>query len=246
MTLATMGLGVPLYQHPGIDAAAWDALTVTGAPVRWVVLNQASGPGASEDGVLYDAGRSVRAAGVPVLGYVNHGYGAVVDFTVFQQTDTWVTRGITDGIFLDQVSTKSSDVQAVAVTIQGLRKRGAKQVVLNCGAVPADERFFQIADQVVTFEGDLVAYRQALAALPAWVREWKPEKQVHLLHGVTTWADAREAVLLARANGCHTVFMHSTPYTPAGNPWDGIPAYWQDLTDLVASFPARPAPGWPK
>ncbi|MFJ2780285.1 spherulation-specific family 4 protein [Kitasatospora sp. NPDC087315] len=247
MALTTMGLGVPLYQHPGIDAAAWDTLAVSGLPLRWVVLNQANGPGATEDPVLYDAGRSVRSTGTPVLGYINHGYGSVVDFTVFQQADQWVARGITDGIFLDQVATAAANVQAVATTIQGLRKRGAKTVVLNCGTLP-DERYFAIADQVVTFEGTLPDYRQAMATLPAWVRKWRPEKTVHLLHGITTWADAREAVLLARANGCHTIHMHTTPYTgPASNPWDGIPTtYWQDLTDLMARFPARPAPGWPR
>lgn len=139
-------------------------------------------------------------------------------------------------------------MQAVATTIQGLRKRGARHIVLNCGTVPADERYLQIADQVVTFEGTLPDYRTAMASQPAWLREWKPERTVHLLHGVTTWADAREAVLLARASGCHTVFMHTSVYTgPASNPWDGLPtAYWQDLTDLVGSFPARPAPGWPR
>ncbi|MFD4397207.1 spherulation-specific family 4 protein [Kitasatospora sp. NPDC058478] len=247
MALTTMGLGVPLYQHPGIDAACWNALTIAGTPLRWVVLNQANGPGTTEDPVLYDAGRSVKASGTPVLGYINHGYGAVVDFTVFQQADQWVSRGITDGVFLDQVSAKGSDVQAVSATVQGLRKRGAGQVVLNCGTLPADERYLQIADQVVTFEGTMADYRQAMAAFPAWVRRYRPEKTVHLLHGVTTWADAREAVLLARANGCHTIYMHSTLYTPTSNPWDGIPtAYWQDLTELTARFPARPAPRWPR
>ncbi|MER7707237.1 spherulation-specific family 4 protein [Kitasatospora sp. NPDC097605] len=248
MALTTMGLGVPLYQHPGLDSAAWDALAVQNVPLRWVVLNQASGPGAAEDSVLYDAARSVKAAGVPVLGYLNYGYGAVVDFTTFADADKYVARGITDGIFLDQVPTAAANVQALGTTLQGLRKRGARHIVLNCGTVPLDERYLAMADQVVTFEGTLPEYRTAMANRPAWLREWKPEKVVHLLHGVTTWADARDAVLLARASGCHTIFMHTTPYTgPSSNPWDGIPnAYWQDLTDLVASFPARPAPGWPK
>lgn len=241
MTLPpTMGAGVPMYVHPAIASAGWAALTVEDAPIHWVILNQQSGPGQTEDTALYNAAREVRDAGARVLGYITLNYGTRDDFFNNQDADTYATRGF-DASFLDECPADPEHLQAVALTVLRQQEHGMHYVVLNPGTVP-DRGYMDIADQVVTFEGDLTAYRAA--TFPAWIADYPPEKFAHLIHGVTTADEARECVRLARARGCHTLFCHSTPYVPATNTWDGLPSYWSSFTKALAAYPSRPAPGW--
>jgi hypothetical protein len=241
MTLpATMGAGVPMYVHPATAAAGWAALTIEGAPVHWVILNQNSGPGDPEDAVLGDAARETRDAGIRILGYIPLNYGARDDFFNNADADTWLARGF-HGSFLDQCPSDQAHLEAVALTVLRQQEHGMDYVVLNPGVVPAPG-YADIADQVVVFEQDLTAWRAA--SFPDWMRDYPPERFAALIHGVTTAADAAECVRLARQRGIHTVFCHSTVYDPQSNTWDGLPAYWSSLTRALASYPTRPAPGW--
>lgn len=235
----TMGAGVPLYIHPATDAPAWANVAIPGSPVHWVILNQASGPGTTEDEVLYDAARAVRDAGTPVLGYIPLTYGTRDDFFNNADADTYVARGITK-VFLDECPADAAHVQSTALTILRQRQRGMTYVVINPGQV-THRRYADIADQVVLFEGDLATYRTTV--FPDWVREYPPERFAHMLHGVTTAEQAAEVVSLARRRGCHTLFVHSTPFVSQTNTWDGLPSYWAAFTRLLAAVPSRPAPG---
>ncbi|MFI8084377.1 spherulation-specific family 4 protein [Kitasatospora sp. NPDC086009] len=242
MTLTTMGAGIPMYVHPGIDSRSWAALMVADQPVAWAVLNQDSGPGTTEDSVLYDAARVVKAAGTThMCGYINYAYGARpgTDFTIFADADTWIARGI-DCFFLDQVPPAQADVQAVGVTIAGLRKRGAKFIVLNYGTLPHPEHI-DLADVAVTFEGDMTTYRGLVT--PEWTRDFAPERFAHLVYEANQ-NDAREAVALARGMGVHNVFATDGTFA-SGNPWSGLPLYWSTEARTLTSFPTRPAPGRP-
>ncbi|MFD3516340.1 spherulation-specific family 4 protein [Streptomyces sp. NPDC058657] len=236
----TMGAGVPLYIHPATDSAAWANVAIPDSPVHWVILNQNSGPGETEDAVLYDAARAVRDAGTPVLGYIPLDYGERDDYFNNLEAESYVTRGITK-VFLDECPSDAAHVQSTALTILRQRQRGMTYVVINPGQI-TDRRYLGIADQVVTFEGDLATYRTAV--FPDWVREYPPERFAHMLHGVETAEQAAEAVGLARRRNCHTVFVHSTPFVPQTNTWDGLPSYWQAFTRALGNVPSRPAPGW--
>ncbi len=241
MPLDTMAAGVPMYVHPGVDARSWAALTTAEQPVRWIVLNQDSGPGAVEDPVLYDAARAVKAGRVTrVCGYIDYAFGARDggDYTINQDAAKWISRGI-DSVFLDRVPSAAAQVQGAAVSVLGLRKAGMKFAVLNYGALPAPGHL-DIGDVAVTFEGDMPTYRNL--SVPAWVFEHEPERIAHLVYEASQ-ADAREAVGLARGRGCHNLFATSNTFA-SGNPWAGLPAYWSDEAKALKSFPARPAPGW--
>lgn len=236
----TMGAGIPLYAHPATKASAWAAITIAGAPVHWIVLNQDNGPGATEDAVLYDAAREVRDAGIRVLGYVPLNYGERDDFFNNADADTYEARGFSSS-FLDQCPADTGHLEAVALTVLRQQEHGMDYVVLNPGVVPA-RGYCDIADQVVVFEGDLAAYRAA--TFPEWMSEYPPERFAHLVHGVGHPDEAEECVRLARQRGCHTIFTHSTVYDPETNTWDGLPAYWSELSRALSSRPSRPAPGW--
>ncbi|MEV7675089.1 spherulation-specific family 4 protein [Streptomyces sp. NPDC088752] len=223
-----MGMGIPLYVHPGVDASAWAALAVNADVVNWVVLNQNSGPGDPEDAVLGDAARGIRAAGARILGYVDLDYGNRDDFFNFQDATTWVARGF-DGVFLDRAPTAVDKVQKTAATILGIRSKGIKYVVANPGTVPLDERYIQMADQSVVFEGSPAAYRAA--SFPAWMAKYPAERFCHLVGEVKTFEEASRTVALARTRGAGSVFVHTSPDGPDAK-WTGIPSYWPQLTRL--------------
>ncbi|MFI6444728.1 spherulation-specific family 4 protein [Kitasatospora sp. NPDC050543] len=240
MTLDTMAAGIPMYVHPGVDSRSWAALATADQPVRWIVLNQANGPGTTEDTALYDAARAVKARGTNVCGYISYEYGlrSGGDFNVFADAATWVARGITS-VFLDQVPATEAAVQATGVTILGLRDAGMEYVVLNYGVLP-HPLHLDLGDVAVVFEGDMTTYRGL--TVPAWVRAHEPERLAHLVYEATE-DEATEAVGLARGRGCHNVFATDKAFA-SGNPWAGIPGYWSTEARTLSSYPARPAPGW--
>lgn len=220
--MTSMGAGIPLYVHPGVSGSPWTALATPGAPVDWVVLNQASGPGTSEDAVLGDAARAVQTAGgYKVLGYIDHNYATTIDFTVFADADKWVTRGFTS-FFLDRASTDPAKIQALTATLLGLRKRGGagNRIVLNFGTVP-DPGHIPLADQSVIFEGDLAAWKAWTP--PSWLATYPASKYAIMVHGVSAEADARRVVADCSRYGIRTAFTYQTVS------YDGLPPYWPGL-----------------
>ncbi|MFJ6720478.1 spherulation-specific family 4 protein [Streptomyces sp. NPDC091259] len=233
----TMRAGIPLYAHPGSNARSWAALAPEGLPVSWVVVNQDSGPGTPEDTVLTAAAKAV-GSGAKLCGYIDHNYGAVLDFDMIGQAQEWVSRGIT-GAFIDRVATGAEDVQDVARTVLHLREAGVTYVVLNCGTVP-DAGIVDSADVVVTFEGSMADYRTV--ALPAWLMALQPERTAHIIYEATE-DDVEHAVQLARVRGCHHVYLTSGTLA-SGNPWATLPAYWTTLVAALTAYPARPTHVW--
>jgi hypothetical protein len=222
-----MGAGIPLYVHPGVSGPPWATLASAGAPVDFVVLNQASGPGSSEDAVLGDAARSVQTVGgYPIVAYIDHNYAATVDFTVFANADTWVSRGFKN-FFLDRVSTDPSKIQALTVTLQGLRKRGGagNRIVLNFGTIP-DEGHIPLADVSVIFEGDLATWKAWTP--PSWLSRYPASKFAIMVHGVASAADAQKVVADCSRIGIRTAFCYPT------TAYDGLPAYWPELSKQLA------------
>ncbi|MFB7671357.1 spherulation-specific family 4 protein [Kitasatospora purpeofusca] len=234
-----MQAGIPMYVHPGIDARSWAALATAGSPVRFCVLNQDNGPGATEDAVLYDAARAVRAStDTRVCGYIDLDYGTRDDFFNVQDAETWVARGI-DCAFLDQVPATEASVQATALSVMRIRAKGIKYVVMNYGVLP-HAKHLGIGDVSVIYEGDMATYRTM--TMPAWTREHEPERLCHMVYE-TSQAEVREAVGLARQRGVHTLFTTDRTYA-SGNPWAGVPLYWADEAKALKTYPNRPAPGW--
>ncbi|MFJ9694958.1 spherulation-specific family 4 protein [Kitasatospora sp. NPDC101183] len=241
MAISTMAAGIPMYVHPGIDGRSWATLATVDQPVRYIVLNQDSGPGEIEDGVLYDAARAVKAGGVTkVCGYIDYAYGnrAGGDYTINQDAAKWVSRGI-DCVFLDRVPSTAGSVQPTAVSVLGLRKAGMKFVAMNYGVLPAPGHL-DIGDIAVVFEGDMATYRTL--SVPSWVLEHEPERLAHLVYEASQ-AESKEAIGLARQRGVHNIFCTDKTFA-SGNPWSGVPLYWSDEAKTLKAWPARPAPGW--
>ena len=92
---------LPLYVHPIDDPAAWTAIARATADVT-VIVNVHNGPGVGLDPVYAEATEPLRAAGVPMLGYVDLDYGERTRVAVTRDLLGW-RRYPVGGVFFDQV-----------------------------------------------------------------------------------------------------------------------------------------------
>lgn len=203
-----------MYVHPVLAPRAWQRLAGRDLGGGFVVVNAADGPGTCVDAVYTGALDALFAAEVPVVGYVDCGYGRRDVASVVEDAGRWRRLyGVRD-VFLDRVPSGAEMARRVREADGRLRLAGAERVVLNPGVVPAPE-ICQIGDVVVTFEGasaDHVGHRP-----PAWLREHPPGRLCHLVHSIPAEEDLEAITRRAAAAGAAVVGA-SRGLMP--NPWD--------------------------
>ena len=203
-------LAVPAYVAP--DSADWDVLSAVEPPPGYVVLNPASGPGATEVAGYRRRAETVRAAGVTPLGYVATGYGRRPVAEVLAEIDRWRQwYGVVD-VFLDEVPSGAAESAPTARYADAIRSFDG-QVVLNPGVVP-DPVYLELADVVVTFEGTAAEYAEAAPdPFAGSARRW------HLVHSAP--GDVAPIVAAAREGGASFLYV-----TEQGmpNPWGTVTA----------------------
>ncbi|WP_344022629.1 spherulation-specific family 4 protein [Streptomyces luteireticuli] len=207
---------VPLYVHPGAEPGPWERLVRAAPALRGVVLNAADGPGQFPDPSFRAAAVRLRAAGVPVLGYVDTAYGrrplraAVADLRRHRR---WYE---VDGVFCDRVAVEAALLPHYRRLALFSRALGARTVVLNPGTHP-DPGYAEVADLLVTFEGPWEAYRTA--RVPGWTADHLPSRFCHLVYGVPQeWAG-----LVARTAGRRGAAVHCAVPGNGENPWQTAP-----------------------
>jgi hypothetical protein len=94
--------------------------------------------------------------------------------------------------------------------------------------VPPASGYFDVADVIVTFEGDHHSYARAMDTMPDWLRREPPDRVAHLVYGATR-AEALAAVADAAA-GYVYVTSGAMP-----NPWRGLPLYLEDEEEALAA-----------
>ncbi|MGW1071938.1 spherulation-specific family 4 protein [Streptomyces sp. NPDC002537] len=207
---------VPFYVHPATDPDAWTALEAAAPGLRAVVLNIADGPGGRPDPAFGAAAGRLRAAGVPLLGYVDTGYGHRPPREVvgdIRRHRRWY--GV-DGVFLDQAADRPELLPRYRRLVLIAKALGARTAVLNPGTHP-DPGYARLADVLVTFEGDWEAYRRA--EVPAWTADHPPERFCHLVHGVPP-EHARQVARTAERRGAA---VHCAVPGGGPNPWRTVP-----------------------
>ena len=208
------GCAVPMYVHPVLAPQAWQRLAEGDLGGGFVVVNAADGPGTAVDPAYTEVLAALSAAGVPVVGYVDAGYGRREVASVVEDAGRWRRLyGVRD-VFLDRVPSGVELAHRVREADGRLRGAGAERVVLNPGVVPAPE-ICRIGDVVVTFEGswaDHLAHRP-----PAWLREHRPERLCHLVHGIPAEVGPEAVARRALAAGAAVV---GASRGPLPNPWD--------------------------
>ncbi|MEY9837658.1 spherulation-specific family 4 protein [Streptacidiphilus sp. EB103A] len=206
---------VPLYVHPGADPAAWEATAANGATVAWVVFNPASGPGGAPQSEFVEAAAVLRAAGVPLLGYVDTDYGRRGHHEVVADIERYQEWYRVEGVFLDQAATAPDLLAHYRRLAVAARSLEARQVVLNPGTHP-DPGYAELADVVVTFEGGADSHRSLL--VPGWTSDFPQQRFAHLVHGASLedCAGIRETARRHRAGYCY-----ATPGS-GDNPWSVV------------------------
>ncbi|MFE1313961.1 spherulation-specific family 4 protein [Streptomyces sp. NPDC058755] len=177
-----MSLLIPLYVHPAEDPGAWRRLITPAARTHAVVLNPANGPGAAPDPAFTAAARALRAAGAPLLGYVDTDYGLRDRAEVVEDVRRHQKWYAVEGCFLDRVTATAEGLPACRRLVRELRRLGAGTVVLTPGVHPASG-CIRLADLTVTFEGPWPTYVSAFTR-PVWTARHPPERFCHLVHGV--------------------------------------------------------------
>ncbi|MGW6919294.1 spherulation-specific family 4 protein [Kitasatospora sp. NPDC054939] len=210
---------VPLYVHPAVDPAAWQAVAAADpARISAVVLNLADGPGDTPDGVFTEAVERLREAGLPLLGYADTDYGRRPHAAVVADILTYRQRHGTTGVYLDQVATQPGALAHYRRLATAARAAGCTTVVFGHGDHP-DPGYAEVglADLLVTFEGDWEAYQSL--TLPLWTGRHAAARFCHLVYDVPAQR-AREATALIAGRragvGC------AVPGTGA-NPWSTLP-----------------------
>jgi Spherulation-specific family 4 len=252
----SLDLLVPAYANPCCDGGPlmWSTLIDVAADplVRLhVILNPASGPGASPIDANYisDGGGTptgplldVRSAGALVLGYVSTSYAtrdvadAKADIDRYYSLAYWRGAGIqVDGVFLDEMSNDLADVGYYQELRDHVRAKDARaRVVGNPGvAITFDSSggaagfsvadYAAAADTLVTFEHDGNEYRTNYAA-PTWLGDLPSSHFAHLVHGEASPVDMQADVALARTRKAGMLYVTDDVLSP--NPWDAIATYF--------------------
>ncbi|MFC1413322.1 spherulation-specific family 4 protein [Streptacidiphilus sp. N1-12] len=203
---------VPLYVYPGTEPGAWRGVAARADTVAWVVFNPASGPGGAPEPEFAEAAGTLRAAGIPLLGYVDTDYGRRSHREVVTDLERYQDWYPVDGVFLDQVGSAPELLPHYRRLAVAARSLDARQVVLNPGVHP-DPGYAAIADVVITFEGAWEVYQRL--QVPAWTTAYPARRFGHLVHTVP--ADDCDLVLrTARQYGAE--YCYATPGT-GDNPW---------------------------
>ncbi|MFC5722952.1 spherulation-specific family 4 protein [Streptomyces gamaensis] len=211
-----MKLLVPLYVHPGVDPAAWEALAAAAPRLHGVVLNAADGPGPRPDPAFTAAAERLRGAGVTLFGYVDTGYGRRPPRAVAADVRRHRRWYGVDGVFYDQAAAHPALLPRYRRLLIVARALGARTAVLNPGTHP-DPGYAELADLLVTFEGSWESYTHV--TVPPWTRAHPPERFCHLVHGVPP----EHARAVARTAGGRGAGVHCAVPGRGANPWRHVP-----------------------
>lgn len=244
---------VPAYFYP-LPGSPWEQLTRSAQVVPQVtitaIVNPKNGSGNKAEAPIEQALAAFTQAGGKVLGYVPTGYGKRSAAEVRQHIERYFTfygRARFSGFFLDEMSATSAQLAYYQGLYQDIKAIDAQlQVVGNPGTIPL-AGYAGVADTLVTFEGPASTYA-AFQAQP-WLYQYSNRKQAMLVHDAAGCADMQSAVRAA-ANSAHymgavyVTHRHFDYPTQTGNPWAGLPTYWDNLVATVAALnQGRALPG---
>jgi hypothetical protein len=248
-------IAVPAYWEPGSDGGATLQRLAAAAPqVAIAIVNgPQDGPPVPFDPATAEAIRTLRAAGIRVLGYVDTGYLGRTGLTTTRvnpgsteiadwrdqarlDAQTWSThygRFGLGGVFLDQAlstcGTAAGDTSYVRVywqlanAVRDIRPRAF--VAVNPGT-DTEECYARVADTIVIFENTYLEYLRWTP--PSWVHRYRAGKFWHLVHAAPTQLEMRTAMALSRQRGAGYVYVTDDTIDSTGSPWDTLPPqeYW--------------------
>ncbi|MFD4629571.1 spherulation-specific family 4 protein [Streptomyces sp. NPDC058284] len=232
-TEVRVGFGIPGFAHPLVAPVEWAELTRPGAPLKWVVLNVANGPGERPDPHCLEAAGRLRNAGIRVLGHLDTAYGARSFGELVSDAHRYLDWYRVDGFSLDRCPTERAALPDVRRTVATLRALvDDAHIVLGHGSHPYPG-YAETGDQLVTFAGPWSDYRWSQVA--EWTADHPPERFCHFVHGMPL-GHLDEALRIARWQGASTIyFTDRVEGRGHGDPWESLPGYWDEIVSRIGT-----------
>jgi hypothetical protein len=233
---------VPAYFYPaGEGLKHWDRLIESAGRVHVLaIVNPASGPGEKADPEytrLLDRAR--KQPGLTLLGYVSTRHGKRPAADVKADVDRWLRLyPQVQGVFFDEQASGADQADAYAALYAYARKeRRLQQVVTNPGTVCAESYLARpAADVACLFEG---ADGFADFHLPAWAAGYEPARFGALAHKIGTVEQMRQVIGAAPEKRVGLLYVTDAT---GDDPWDRLPAYWDEEVAAVQHLNRRKAP----
>jgi hypothetical protein len=216
---------IPAYFYPG---SLWTQATAGAPIVDVMIMNPASGPGASQNSDYVTAVNNAKAAGIKVIGYVHTSYSQRDIDTVKGEIDLYKQWYNVSGIFLDEVNSSAAALLYYQNVSDYIKAASGTFVAMNPGTVP-DQGYINISDTTVIFEGTYNTFKTWSA--PSWVTSYPASKFTHLVYATSSKNNMKSAITRSKNNRGGYVYV-TNDVLP--NPWDTLPsAYWStELTEI--------------
>lgn len=239
---ATTGVLIPAYIYPaGEGIKAWDRLIAAAEKVPIVaIINAASGPGTQ---VNRDLGAVFERAGrskLTVVGYVPLSYAKRPIAAVKADIDGWLKLypGILDGIFFDEQPSGADGVPYVGDCFAYARQRiKDARIVSNPGTACAAEYPALPGKPLICVHENKTgpdAYRP-----PSWAGRFDADQVAVVLYDVPAGDAWQRSLRELSRQGAGYVYVTDDS---GANPWDRLPAYWEDEVAAIADANRRAAP----
>ena len=218
-------MAVPAYFAPGPE---WQRVIAAAPTVGMVIINPASGPGASTDPQYAQVIAQARAAGIIVLGYVSTSYGQRAEADVVADINSYYNLYSLSGIYLAEGPMQADCMPLEAQyrrIADAAHARNAQYLAIGTHYCPT-----YISDLMVEFAMSWSDYQSYV--VPSWMPSGSPERFCHFISDVPA-ADAGAAISRAIANGAGWVFAtdRSEP-----NPWGQLPVYFDAELQAIRSL----------
>ncbi|MEN9341988.1 MAG: hypothetical protein RIQ54_244 [Candidatus Parcubacteria bacterium] len=210
---------IPSYFYP---SNLWNTARSYKTANEIMIMNPASGPGASKDLNYEREIANTQAAGISVIGYVHTSYGTRITAAKADIDKYKSFYPAIKGIFIDEVPTAADKVAVYQDLYNYIQTKFPNAiVVMNPGTIP-DERYMSIGNSILMiFEGTFSTYNSWSS--PAWAKNYPASRISHLVYGTATEADMKTASQLAFRRNAGYLYVTSDVLP---NPWDSLPSYF--------------------
>ncbi len=232
---------VPAYFYPaGEGLKDWSRLIASAERTPIVaIVNPASGPGPRVDPNYAEVFRKAKGTKVVLIGYVTLGYAKKPASAVKAEVDRWLDLyPDIRGIFFDEQPSGAADSAAVRESLAHARARlGRSALLVTNPGVPCAREYLGGPDGPVAcvfeHEKGFESYRP-----PGWARELGAGRFAVLGYNVAS-ADRMRAFLRDAVDQLAANVYVTDATIAKGNPWDRLPAYWDDEVNEAISLNRR-------
>lgn len=257
---AALQVLVPAYFHPsGAGATAWSAMTASAAagPAGQItaILNPSNGIFSTADTSMLRAATAFTNAGGRLIGYVSSSYGTGTRplASIQANIDAYLAlygTGVVKGFFIDEMASQTARLDFYRAIYRYIKAKNPDLLVVgNPGLIPAGG-YADVADVLTTFEGKASTYADYDPRTTAseWLYTLPNSRQASLVHNASSCTGMQSAVQSAasgryQAGWIYVTHLEYEPSTGVGNPWAGLPSYWDSFLQTVRSTNAgQPMP----